>query len=195
MCWSESMSWCSAIVGYTTILIAVLLRKADVMIGWWAFGLLMQIPDVLEWRSIRLGLQPDRRIARLAFLLNILQPVVALVTTSAQTHRVDALSVGVICVYLASIIYSAPPIRIDRPNTNCPHLHYKWWHDLPLPTSLYFVSTLVCLRTLPSHLLHRHASLFMGSALLSALTVKPCGAASVWCWSVCVVALINIFTH
>ena len=188
------MSWLSAIVGYTAVLIAVLLRKGDAMLGWWAFCLLMQIPDVLEWRGIRLGLQPDLRIARLAFWLNILQPVAALVATSAQTQRVDALSVGVICVYLANILYSAPPIQIGRPNTECSHLKYKWWHKA-LPISLYFISTLVCLRTLPAHLLHRNAFIFIGSALLSALTVKPCGIASVWCWSVCVIAVLNIFTR
>lgn len=192
MCWSESMSWLSAIVGYTTILLAVLLRRADAMLGWWAFCLLMQIPDVLEWRGVRVKLQPDLRTAHLAFLLNILQPVAALVATSVQTQRVDAMSVGVICVYLAAVLSSAPVVQIDRPTTECSHLHYRWWNKA-LPISLYFISTLVCLRTLPSHLRTRHAAIFIGSALLSALTVKPCGIASVWCWSVFVISLTNIF--
>jgi hypothetical protein len=188
------MSWSSLIIGYASIGVAVALGKGDAMLGYWAFGLLMQIPEIVEWRAIRLNQPQNEANAQLAFWLNILQPVAALVATSIHTKKLDPVSCVAVGIYLMSV-FEKHEIHITRPDDSCPHMYYRWWSKYSPSKILYYISTLICLQTLPWNSFIHHATLFVVSAAISLLAVKPCGMASVWCWSVAFVALSSLLRN
>jgi hypothetical protein len=118
--------------------------------------------------------------------------VAAFVAVSLHTKEADPVSLVVLGVYLKSVL-EQPEARIHRPQNGCPHLYYEWWESGPLIAAiLYYVSTLVSFRTLPQGMFAKHAFIFLGSSLISSLLVKPCGGASVWCWSVAIVATLDL---
>lgn len=142
----------------------------------------MQIPEALEWRDVRLGRVRDLP-RRLAFVLNVLQPVAAYAAVHAVTKTHDTLSVACVTAYATSFLTGHIGDSI-RPRKGCPHMVLDWW---PLRRAvLYNLTTLVVLRRLPDFVLN--AVIFEGTLAFALMTVKPCAVASVWCWSTFVAA-------
>ena len=191
MCWSENASYFSFVVGTITNTIAMYIlirdgyRTQAVMLLWWQFDLLMQIPEALEWRAIRLR-RTSKFNTSLAFFLNVLQPLVAYLCVSAAIGRHDAISIVALFTYMLTFVHVKLPASI-RPTDECPHLNLDWW---PYWRALaYHITTLIVLRSLPTKDMLIHGAIFEATLLLSIATVKPCGVASVWCWSTFVAAI------
>lgn len=189
MCWSEEASYLSFVVGSVTNMAVVAYccknHHADAIppLLWWQFGLFMQVPEAMEWRDIRTG-RTRQMPRRLAFWLNVLQPVVACAATIVVTKRHDILSYMALAAYAASFCTGNIGATI-RPTEQCKHIRLDWW-----PTHravLYNLATLASIRRLPSFWLN--ALIFEGTLLFSILFVKPCAIASVWCWSTFIAAL------
>ena len=195
MCWSENASYASFLVGSATnAAVCVYLHKHGHAVDIppllaWQFGLLMQIPEAMEWRDIRMG---RRRTlpSNIAFWLNVTQPVVAYLGVSATVGSHDATSILGLAVY--ALTFANGPIGgIVRPREHCPHLVLDWWPWSRIAAS--HLSTLWVLRRLPSFL--THALIFESTFLFSVLATKPCEFASVWCWSTFVAATVVFLQH
>ena len=193
MCWSERASYFSFVVGTLTnaIVIRHLIRTGDTyevpMLLSWQFGLMMQIPEAMEWRDMRLGRKRNAP-GNIAFLLNILQPAATYVATSVTvgTFRHYPATIGLV-VY--ALLFLTGDINRDiRPTKDCPHINLDWW---PSHRGLYYhVVMIVLLSRLRSFWIH--ALVFEGTWLFSRLK-KPCAVASVWCWTTFVAAVCVFF--
>ena len=74
----------------------------------WQFGLLMQIPEIVEWRSIRLGKKESIQNRNLAFWLNVLQPLAAYIGVTATVGSHDVYSIIGLIVYAFFVRGSVP---------------------------------------------------------------------------------------
>lgn len=150
----------------------------------WQFGLLMQIPEAMEWRDLRKGVR--RSLPRhLAFWLNVTQPLAAYAAVAYTVRSHDALSILGLGLYALTFTTGKIGDSI-RPRSGCPHIVLDWW---PVHRAIaYNLVTLLILRRLPSFAMH--ACIFESTLLFSALFLKPCAIASVWCWSTFVAATV-----
>lgn len=115
------------------------------------------------------------------------QPLVAYLCVSAAIGRHDAISIVTLLIYMLTFIRVRLPASI-RPTKECPHLNFDWW---PYWRAIaYNITTLIVLRSLPTKDMLIHGAIFEVTLLFSIATVKPCGVASVWCWSTFVAAII-----
>jgi hypothetical protein len=154
------------------------------MLLWWQFGLLMQIPEIMEWRNIRLNKKETLDTSILAFWLNVLQPVVAYIAVTATVGNHDIYSIIGLTMYALTFMNEKLGKSI-RPRDDCPHLILDWW---PAYRAIaYHLVTLLILSRLPSAIIHTFV--FEATFLFATLTVKPCAVASVWCWSTFVAAI------
>lgn len=162
-------------------------RTKDVyMLLSWQFGLLMQIPEIMEWRNIRFNKEETFDTSILAFWLNVLQPVVAYIGVTATVGSQDIYSIIGLTMYALTFM-NVKLGKSIRPRNDCPHLVFDWW---PLHRAIaYHLVTLLILRRLPLRSAMIHTFVFEATFLFATLTVKPCAIASVWCWSTFVAAI------
>nr|WRJ69940.1 hypothetical protein TetV2_00495 [Oceanusvirus sp.] len=212
MCFSEQSSWLSLIVGTAVNVVSanipIVKRNPLILsvLAWGQFGLLMQVVDALAWRSIREGWSDEIRsyLSKIAFILNVLQPVVLLLFFNAAKPGNDRFPIvfALVAVYTAVMLFNAvSSARVsmfpgEQPIGNsCPHMVYNWWlfHGKPKPpkstsvatwihTALYALVILVVFSAYmsPFSILPLY---FLGGMMLS-LMMYRCGQASLWCWSV-----------
>lgn len=196
MCWSERASSLSFAIGTITILSVsthlVAQKRYDlvyILIAW-QFGLLMQIPEWMEWRNIRLGRRSDEFIAQSAFWLNVSQPLALLIAVSYITKKPPYTAIGVFVIYVLSFVADNRNVRdaIHKgiaPTSDCRHLNLGWW---PLHRGILFHVTMIAAF---AHLQWNQAVLNIGifeTTFLLSMFVK-CGTVSVWCWSTFVAAV------
>ena len=194
MCWDDRTSWTTLAVGTvvnvcvgTVVNVCVgldLARRpqgalAVAVLSYWQFGLLMQWPEALIWRSKGSSSQPA---VALAFWLNVLQPVygyAALLAFMTPAHR--RVVGAIVAAYVLYVLARRARLPTNVMARGGPHLSLEWWKNRTA-TALYFVASLAVLLAIPSPLL-RHTTLAIWAAnLLLTQWLYPCSYGSMWCW-------------
>ena len=196
MCWSERASAASLIAGTVTIAICcwhfASVGRDDlvaILLGWQC-GLLMQIPEWVEWRNLRLGQRSDIT-APAAFWLNVLQPMAIIGSSWYVTKRPPTLALGLSAVYAMAFLADRDQVatavrRGIAPRGQCSHLNLDDWWSKPR-TVLFHAIAIAAFAQLPPRLAWLNILIFEGT-FAYALTVK-CGTSSVWCWSIFVAGI------
>ena len=194
MCWSERTSWTTLVVGtVVNVCVAVDLARRGhgalpiVLVSFWQFGLLMQWPEALIWRSKG----KSKPAVELAFWLNVLQPVygyVALLAFMTPAHR---RAVGaVVAAYVLYVLARRARFPTNVMTRGCPHLSLEWWKDRTA-TALYFVASLAVLLAIPSPLLRNTTLAIWVASFLLTQWLYPCSYGSMWCWSIVVAGAVT----
>lgn len=186
MCWSEQTSWLTFAMG-TAINLAVaidLIRRksgalAVAIISYWQFGLLMQLPEALIWRSKG---QSESAI-QLAFWLNVLQPVYAAVLFAFLGGRGQVIVGAVVAAYAAYVLARLNHLNMNVTSSACPHISLAWWRD-GVATALYFAASITALLAIPDPLLRSTTLAIWAVSFALTQWIYPCSYGSMWCWSV-----------
>lgn len=207
MCFNERTSWLTLLVG-SAVNAYVLSRlgpsspEATLVLLWW-FGLLMQVPEALEWRAVREGRAEGKGNARLALVLNLLQPVVAAGGLLLLGERLGgdapasawALPAALLFAYCLRVAVHWPEMWADariRPGpapsrdgeAACDHMQLRWWRGRRVLLGLYIATFLASFAgALPSRWAVAMGGYFVGTLLLSR-GLYPCSTGSMWCWLV-----------
>ena len=193
MCWDERTSWTTLAVGTTlnSLLIADLLRRnaylESILILNWQFGLLMQIPEALIWRSNG----HNESAIRLAFWLNILQPVFSFVTLFPfMSKRSRMFASAIVGIYLGYVVIKLNAFDTNFINDSCPHVSLVWWND-KRALLLYFVTSVAIMMTIPSPFLRNLMLALFFTSFAITQTLYPCSYGSMWCWSIAVAGVLT----
>lgn len=214
MCFDEKTSWTTLGVGsLANIGILVYLWREKTIyndtnlvypiISLLAFqyALLMQLPDGLAWRELRLEQKISSSTKYLAFGLNTTQSMaMGLLALAAFVYTGRTLPVtfwmGVFALLVYIILFLASGKNIDwnmKPTASCAHLNYGWWKvkdDMnTIRIILYFVSMLLFFSALPNVWWITNSIIFMVSFAIT-LIIYPCATASTWCWSTAAAGLV-----
>ena len=157
----------------------------------WQYGLLMQIPEWMQWKSMRTGTK-TAVAAPLAFWLNVLQPLAIVVSVWYASGRPPAVAIGALVVYAALFVLDRESVaqavrRGIAPRGSCRHLNLDDWWSTPRVVLFHVVFVMAYLQ-LPPKLAWLNILIFEGTFLYATTFVK-CGSASVWCWSVFVAGM------
>lgn len=192
MCFDEPTSWATLALGTAANAAcgAILARRGQwvalAVVLAWQYGLLMQLPDALAWRAIDRGEKP-LMAGRLAFALNVSQPLAWFLLLSAVTPRTWAVPWVAAPVALYGAYWASFALRTDdfdvQPKEDCPHLNLRWWSTRDA-VAYCVLMVAVSLALLPPGLAGFTVALFLGSLALSR-RLYPCDTGgSVWCWSI-----------
>ena len=193
MCWDEKTSWTTLAIGTTlnTLCIADLLHRnaylESLMIVYWQFGLLMQIPEALIWRSDG----QNKSAIHLAFWLNVSQPIFGYLTLLPfMSTRSRILTSAIVSVYVGYIVSQLSKFDTNVMNNSCPHLSLVWWKN-ERATVLYFLTSIAVMMAIPSPFLR---NLMLALFLISygvTQALYPCSYGSMWCWSVAAAGVLT----
>lgn len=190
MCWSATTSFVTLAVG--TLLNAVsytLLRHwnspAALLVWWWQYGLLMQIPEGIVWLQLDNGETDVRVASRVALMLNLTQPVaLLLVIRFGALHCEFRYSYVVLFMYAVALATNADTMWARSasiaPEDDCAHLSLRYW-DVPLGTMYVVTSLLIVSEARPVFWALLNAGLLLVTIAL-AIVLYPCGVGSLWCW-------------
>jgi hypothetical protein len=203
MCWSESASILSFVVGSASVVLACRLLSVDgrsdlvVTLLAWQFALLMQIPEWMEWRNQRLRVRSPPGVALAAFWLNVLQPLAPVVAVWHVTQRPPVLAIGFLVVYAALFVadWDAVASAVSQgiaPRGSCPHLNLDdWWTHTRC--AVYHAVFVAAVAQLPRPQMLLNLGIFELTFVYAKFFVK-CGTSSVWCWSIFVAAIATILS-
>lgn len=164
------------------------------------FVAFMQLAEALSWHSNKTSnIDLSNLSTRLAFVLNMLQPLALLgavmYTTTDTKIRSVCIATGIVYVvtilsYRKNIDLSAPMFR----DSSCKNLQYYWWDEMGYSKYVYFaVLVIACLLIRP---------LDYGAMILAYITIAlvatrvlriGCGTASVWCWFVAFFPILVLY--
>jgi hypothetical protein len=164
------------------------------------YALLMQLPDGLAWRELRLQKKISPSTKYLAFGLNTTQPlVIGLLAFAASVYTGRKLPVtfwmGVFALIVYIILFMVGN-NIDwnmKPTASCAHLSYGWFDKVKdmyvIRTTLYFVTLLLFFSALPRVWWITTTIIFLVSFAISKI-IYPCATASTWCWTTVAAGLV-----
>lgn len=198
MCWSESVSWFTFILGSLfNFLVAWYFQEEiiTVICVLWEWVILMQFFEAIAWRTqpiqettVALG----NRFAGIgAMIANLTQPIIlglGLICFTKVSIINKVIAMMVVFAYICWMIYAlneSPRVNYLRPETTCHHLNYTWWNSFPL-TAIPYMLTLISL----IFLLLRPIDLAWFEVLYIVVTViislmfYTCSNSmgSIWCW-------------
>lgn len=229
MCFSERTSWLTLLLGsaanaYVLSRLDPSSPEAAVVLLWW-FALLMQVPEALEWRAVREGRAQGRGNARLALVLNLLQPVVAVVglliageriggkSTSARIFNCflepsgHALPVVLLFAYCVCVAIHWPEMWVNarirpaeaavpsRVGVACNHMQLRWWQGKSIMLGLYMATFLALFACALPPKWAVAIGGYFTGTLLVSRGLYPCSTGSVWCWLVASGGLVVGATH
>lgn len=210
MCFDEKTSWTTLTVSVVSTVVllytvskstSIYKKEAMALIFLWHFAALMQIPEALAWRNIN-G-KPSLSMyhcSLLAFILNILQPVVTcMVLFQLRNDKTEPMDRPTRLIYVTMIIYLSYWIyTLYRTNVwniapldKCNHLNLHWWTNKPIIAMYIFLISMAAFVCLPKPYFMFVMVLFITSFIISNILYQ-CGAGSVWCW---ISALFGIVTY
>jgi hypothetical protein len=197
MCFSEKISWSTLILGtifniFSIFLLSCIQNNKRVIVPimliiGWQYSLLMQIPDALAWKDLK-----SKFPGKLAFCLNITQPIVMIIITAVMLHKLDRnLKLLIPLLFLAlfytvMVIKKSSQVNFDlTPEISCNNLSYRWWNG-GMITIFYYVIIIICAFLIPSiPFIFLSLFLFVTTVIVSNIVVrKGCNIGSLWCWSV-----------
>ena len=175
----------------------------------WQYILMMQIPDWLAWRHMRLypGKEIPKSYGILASLLNYTQPLAILIVLliirhykrSTKTVLLILPGIASLFVYCGFVIYNLCTEDIDFSLEPCGpkcSLGYRWWTKIQI--ILYLLTCTLLILAIPSNpMVITNLSIFWGSFFISMLinyirtnSTNNVGLGSLWCWTVGFAGLI-----
>ena len=220
MCINEKVSWFTLAGGTLFNLgICILLWHtvrewplAVTIVAWWQFGLLMQLPEAMVWRTVG-----DGAWEKVAFGLNVTQPHAAVAggmvvwwltrgTDSTwgwgealqrrffrRSQRVLAM-LGILrgvvpavalMLYSALVAVELPGCGFGMMRPDCPHLSLMWWEGClaGAPLTMYLTVSVLSFTLLPLGWGVVNLTVW-GATLAVSEEVYECGRGSMWCWMV-----------
>lgn len=220
MCINENVSWITLAGGTITNLgISIFLWRAVrewplvlTVVAWWQFGLLMQLPEAMVWRT-----GGDGAWEKVAFILNATQPHAAVagglvawwLSRGADSTcglgealqrrflgrfpRVLALMgalrwvapVAALMLYSLSVAVELPECDFGMTKPNCPHLSLAWWEGClaGAPLAMYLAVSVLSFTLLPPGWGAVNLAIW-GATLAVSEEVYECSKGSMWCWMV-----------
>eukprot|EP01063_Lacrimia_lanifica_P024265 TRINITY_DN32206_c0_g1_i1.p1 TRINITY_DN32206_c0_g1~~TRINITY_DN32206_c0_g1_i1.p1 ORF type:complete len:304 (+),score=30.75 TRINITY_DN32206_c0_g1_i1:97-1008(+) len=217
MCFTEELSWTTLAVGTTlNLIVAGVLyrwvhewRVGCILVAAWQFGLLMQLPEAMVWRTNGNG-----DWEKTAFALNVLQPHAWVATGCGilyYTHDADSscglgplvmerlsgcptlcrvlgvlrwlIPVSVLIAYTAAVGEAIP--RCEFRMTGCDELTLSWWADCLSgpPLFLYFAASITASTMMPPGWAAVILTVWVATLIVSA-ELYECGSGSMWCWMI-----------
>lgn len=220
MCINENVSWVTLAVGTLFNLgVCILLWRtvrewplAVTIAAWWQFGLMMQLPEAMVWRT-----GGDGAWERVAFSLNVTQPhaavaggmVVWWLTRGADSTwgwgeamqrrlfrrfpRVLALlgtlrwgiPAAALMLYSLLVAVELPGCAFGMVKLDCPHLSLAWWEGClaGAPLAMYLAVSALSFTLLPLGWGGVNLAIW-GATLAVSEEVYECSKGSMWCWMV-----------
>lgn len=205
MCWNESVSWATFIIGTIfNILVAYLIPNPYIIalaIAWEAV-VIIQLFEALGWRNKG----KDNNVAKIAsygvYVTTLLQPIIILlalliVTEAPSVNKTFA--VILMILYLAWVVYvsNITPVGYLSTSETCSHIEFNWWSSFPLKAIPYLVLILIgtLLLVKPLNFAIFLVLLLSFTYIISA-SFYSCSIGSMWCWfSACLMPIIGIYFY
>ena len=220
MCINEPVSWATLACGTLLNLSCCifLIRTvvewpiAITIMSWWQYGLLMQLPEAMVWRT-----RGDSVWEMVAFGLNVTQPHVAIaggLVVWRLTRGTDStcgwgevmqrrffprfprvlsllgalrwsLPIVALIVYSVIVAVELPGCDFGMAKPNCPHLSLVWWEGCLAGWGLtmYLTVSVLSFALLPPGWGMVNLAIW-GSTLAVSEQYYECGKGSMWCWMV-----------
>ena len=194
MCFDERTSWLTLVIGTIVNLISLKVSNKNItklLILYWQFTLLMQLPEALLWRSNG----KSKFANRLALFLNILQPVVLFLLLynygSKMNKKLAILLITVWVIYLFLYVNLKRKATLDK---DC--IQLSWW-KYDLSGFLYIIISVLLLFLLlnkKKNYMILTLILFLGTLLIDMIIYnKNClSYGSRWCWLISSCGFITI---
>lgn len=215
MCFDEKTSWITFTLGSAiNLFILVYLYKeyteshrqdayiAFVSILVWQYALLMQIPDGLAWNALRSKSKTPQSIGKLAYMLNILQPVVAMIGLCYMYTLLKISKTVLIPLFACLVVYLVFMLTYLKtesdfniaPIDSCSSLNYKWWTaEKGIVYLIIFIVILLFVPGLKWKI--ANIAIFLVSFLVMSLFYRECNVSSLWCWSIAPAGLILLLVY
>ena len=221
MCINEPVSWATLAAGTLFNLACCLLLWRTVrewplavtLAAWWQFGLLMQLPEAMVWRT-----GGGNAWEKVAFGLNVTQPHAAVaggvvawwLTRGADSTwgwgealqrrgpllrfpRLLALlgtlrwlvPVAALALYSLLVAVELPGCDFGMRKPDCRHLVLAWWEGClaGAPLTLYLAASVLSFTLLPPGWGAVNLAIW-GATLAVSEEVYECSQGSMWCWMV-----------
>ena len=190
MCWSATTSFVTLGVGTLLNVVSYTLLRhwnspAALLVWWWQYGLLMQIPEGIVWLQLDDGQKDIRAASRVALALHLTQPVALLLSIRVGDLYCEfRYSYAVLFMYAVALATNADEMWARSasiaPEEDCAHLSLRYW-DVPLGTTYVVTSLLVVSEARPVFWALVNAGALLVTITL-AIALYPCGVGSLWCW-------------
>lgn len=201
MCWSETMSWSTFIIGTILNIAVVIWLPFPVIIAlafFWQWVLLVQLFEALAWRNKKSGKKssiPANGLLLITMSQPILLGMVLLILSSYNAKQgvddgisFEAKAIAIIILFLYTLwaLYvlnnSKNYLEIDT-SEKCGHLIYSWWNDFSWKAFPYFITAFLALALLlKPGALAVFVLLFLIFTLVVSAVFYPCSVGSLWCW-------------
>ncbi len=192
MCWSATTSFITLGVGSVLNLASWLILRnvfaspVAVVVWWWQYGLLMQIPEGIAWLQLDNGETNIEAASRAAMVLNITQPVALFVGLWLSPLHTRSFRYAHVALFLYLLVIASefdvvwPESSTIAPKEGCQHLNLGYW-DTSRGILYAAASLLIISEARPLYWAIINACIFSATLTLS-IVVYPCGVGSVWCW-------------
>tara|TARA_B110000008_G_C16883374_1_gene529850 strand:+ start:410 stop:1099 length:690 start_codon:yes stop_codon:yes gene_type:complete len=216
MCFDEKTSWLTLSIG-SIINIGVLLylgiehNKSHnnliypiVIVLYFQYTLLMQIPDGIAWRQLRKNKKIEPSTKNLAFGLNTTQPLISgllvfmvCIYTKQPLPVQFWIGVVLLLIYISLLSFEKVTEAKMAPTPQCKHLLYEWWStedekkNIRRTTQfvLYAIIILLFVSVLPQLWWATGTAIFLGTLALTTY-MYPCSNGSLWCWSIAYASIV-----
>jgi hypothetical protein len=201
MCWSETVSWSTFIIGTIINIGVVIWLPVPVIIAlafFWQWVLFVQFFEALAWRNKKSG-KKNKVATNGVLLITMSQPIllgfILLILSSylsgqgindGITFEAKAVVIIALFLYILWAFYSLNNSKkynhLDT-SDKCEHLVYTWWEDFTWKAFPYLITAFLVLA-----LLLRPASLavfvilFLIFTLVLTSIIYPGNMGSMWCW-------------
>ena len=197
MCWSQSTSFLTFGIGSILNFLAYISlqqsNKAAIIIAYWQYCLLMQIPEGVVWNLYDNGYSDVTIPSRIAMLLNVTQPIVLLAIAYSTNSQIKFAHVACFMYVMGLLGDSIQLWQISAsilPQEDCHHLDLNYWNGTR--SILYFFSSFFAFAEMkPTHIAFVHFSIFILTFIISNV-LYTCGGGSLWCWSIFVAGPIVV---
>lgn len=108
-------------------------KAVIILIIAWQYALLMQIPDFLAWDAIEKNKTPEEYIGKIAYFLNITQPLFFLMCTililylEKKKSYLTYPAIGFSIIYIFIVLFSIGKLNFSINSKKCKTLDYSWW--------------------------------------------------------------------
>lgn len=199
MCWNESVSWATFIVGTILNIIVICLIPNPYIIALavaWEAVVIIQLFEALAWRN------KNTFATYGVYITTLLQPIIvilALLVVSDASYFIKTITVLLLIMYMIWAIYvtTITPIGVLSTSDTCNHLEFSWWLEFPFGPVPYLLTIIIGLL-----LLMRPIDLSLFIIILLAVTFGisaifySCSVGSLWCWfSACLMPIIAIYYY